>query len=345
MHEGQSLAEALRRYGHSVVVDTVGLPRTSISRNLIRLVNFMFKYAKGFDVVITESFDYNGLLAFFLSISRGIPFVIYVKGFYPEDSLETSLGFMHVLDDWVSEIIFSQADHIAYLSNYLSEKYTLYYHTKKLNLNSLPATIIYHSIDETYFEINEVVVSNQIKRVLFAGNLEFKGKADGVRLLVELFNTYTFDHDVVLSIVGAGKYFSSLRTLVQDSNTNKIIFHGFLSTRELKQLYRDSYVFVYPSFQDALSSVTLEAQAMGLPAVVTNTSGAQEIVVDGVTGFICDPDLDSLYSSISRILDDQALRDRMSIAAKHHIKKNFTWDITAHKFNSILQKLISNYRK
>ncbi len=79
---------------------------------------------------------------------------------------------------------------------------------------------------------------------------------------------------------------------------------------------------------------------MGLPAIVTNTSGAQELVIDGVTGFVCDPDLDSLYSSMSQLLKDHELRNRMSRAAVCHIKSNFTWDVSAQKFNSILLPLM-----
>jgi glycosyltransferase involved in cell wall biosynthesis len=77
---------------------------------------------------------------------------------------------------------------------------------------------------------------------------------------------------------------------------------------------------------------------MGLPAIVTNTSGAQEIVDDGATGIVCDPEIEALEKAITRLLDAQ-LRDKMSHEARRRIKEVFTWDVAASKFVTILNNL------
>ena len=63
-------------------------------------------------------------------------------------------------------------------------------------------------------------------------------------------------------------------------------FLGYRNDGQLAPLYAGSDLFVFPSRTDTLGQVVMEAQACGLPAIVSNEGGPKEIVADGVTGLV-----------------------------------------------------------
>jgi glycosyltransferase involved in cell wall biosynthesis len=86
-----------------------------------------------------------------------------------------------------------------------------------------------------------------------------------------------------LLIVGDGPY---LQTLVQKAKDLPLaIFMGRVEQEQLPDLYRHADLFLFPSVTDTFGRAVLEAQACGLPAIVSDMGGPREIIVDGVTGF------------------------------------------------------------
>jgi glycosyltransferase involved in cell wall biosynthesis len=76
----------------------------------------------------------------------------------------------------------------------------------------------------------------------------------------------------------------------------------------------------------------LEAQASGLPAVVSNIGGPKEIVVDGLTGYVAKAnELDDWVNKISNLIEKISTDDdfifNMSFEAKNNIKERFEWKV------------------
>jgi glycosyltransferase involved in cell wall biosynthesis len=65
-----------------------------------------------------------------------------------------------------------------------------------------------------------------------------------------------------------------------------VIFTGFLEGDDLAQAYASSDLFIFPSTTDTFGNVVLEAQASGIPVIVTNEGGPQENLIPDVTGFV-----------------------------------------------------------
>lgn len=61
---------------------------------------------------------------------------------------------------------------------------------------------------------------------------------------------------------------------------------GRVPNHELPELYAKADVFLFPSEADTFGMSVLEAQACGLPAVVSSVGGPREIIEDGVTGYV-----------------------------------------------------------
>ena len=105
-----------------------------------------------------------------------------------------------------------------------------------------------------------------------------------------------------LVIAGDGPDFSELKKNM--SGDKDIILTGRLAREELPVLYSSADLFVFPSVTDTFGMVVLEAQACGLPAVVSGTGGPREIIKEGVTGSITESmDLNSWVDEINSYID------------------------------------------
>ena len=80
----------------------------------------------------------------------------------------------------------------------------------------------------------------------------------------------------------------------------------------------------------------LEAAACGTPAVGTDVPGLRDAVRDGETGLLVPlGDAAAMAAAIGRLLEDQALRDRLGAGALHWAAR-FTWDAVAADISAVL---------
>jgi glycosyltransferase involved in cell wall biosynthesis len=87
-----------------------------------------------------------------------------------------------------------------------------------------------------------------------------------------------------LIIVGDGPYLEALKA--KAGALPRVVFTGRLSYDELPRVYSQADLFVFPSTTDTFGMAVLEAQACGLPALVSDAGGPQELVVHGRTGWV-----------------------------------------------------------
>ncbi len=90
-------------------------------------------------------------------------------------------------------------------------------------------------------------------------------------------------YEVQLVVVGDGPHLPELHRRYGDAG---IFFTGFLLGEALAKAYASAEVFVFPSTTDTFGNAVLEAQASGLPAIVTDGGGAQEVILQEVSGLV-----------------------------------------------------------
>ena len=96
----------------------------------------------------------------------------------------------------------------------------------------------------------------------------------------------------------------------------RVTFAGRLSDAQMLDRLARCRAVVFPPLQEDYGFVTVEAFA-SRRAVITcrDSGGPAELVVDGVSGFICDPTPESMARALRRLADDPALAERMGTAA------------------------------
>jgi glycosyltransferase involved in cell wall biosynthesis len=132
-----------------------------------------------------------------------------------------------------------------------------------------------------------------------------------------------------LLIVGDGPY---LQTLMEKAKALPlIVFTGRIEQEQLPDLYRCADLFLFPSVTDTFGRAVLEAQACGLPAIVSNMGGPKENIIDGVTGFTaranCVEDFTEKVVHVINLLEnDPEVFRRMRRDARKHVVECYRWE-------------------
>lgn len=120
--------------------------------------------------------------------------------------------------------------------------------------------------------------------------------------------------DVQLIVVGDGPYLASMQQHLQKT---EVCFTGLLQGEDLAQAYASSDIFLFPSSTDTFGNVVLEAQASGLPVIVTDQGGPQENIVNDETGLVVPAhDHQALSSAVMHLLNTPTLLEEMKSNAR-----------------------------
>lgn len=178
----------------------------------------------------------------------------------------------------------------------------------------------------------------------FAGRLT----ADkGVNQLLEAFLKLAAEYKCVkLLIMGDVDNEKSLNVelLNKAKNHPNILFTGRVN--ELEKYYAAADVFVAPSYREGFGLVVIEAEAMGLPAIISNVPGQIDAIVENETGISCEVrNADSLHDAMERMYQDSNLRIMMSQAAEKFVKDKFDQSILFDYLKRHRDEMIMSMKK
>lgn len=159
-------------------------------------------------------------------------------------------------------------------------------------------------------------------RFLYVGRVS---KEKGLDALFAAFDLVrSGGRDAELAVVGDGPYRTALEREVR--GRRDVRFTGVLHGDELATAYASADVFVFPSLTDTLGNAVLEAQASGLPVVVSDRGGPQELVRDGITGLVARGGrAEGFAAAMARLHDDTTLRRAMGKQAVEAARR-LSWD-------------------
>jgi spore coat protein SA len=173
--------------------------------------------------------------------------------------------------------------------------------------------------------------------ILYVGRVE---ERKGIHVLVDAFEQVISKQRprARLRIVGPHSYWDAqpspyYRALAERCAANpRIEFQGpSYDDRQLAATYRCAAVSVVPSvFPEALGLTALEAQASGVPVVVSDAGGLPETVDAGKSGLVfANRNAGQLAEAVLSILGNDDRRRAMGVAAREWVMRTFSWDVIA----------------
>jgi glycosyltransferase involved in cell wall biosynthesis/predicted metal-dependent phosphoesterase TrpH len=165
--------------------------------------------------------------------------------------------------------------------------------------------------DSTFFE--KFGASNGEVRLLYVGRISREKDLD---VLADAYRQLRKEGvPVQLFVVGHGPYSEALAKSLPDA-----FFTGYLKGAELATAYASADIFVFPSTTDTFGNVILEAQASGLPVVVSDSGGPKELVAHKANGLITrSHNVEDFTDAIRVLVTDQRLRERMANSARNSV--------------------------
>lgn len=152
--------------------------------------------------------------------------------------------------------------------------------------------------------------------LLYVGRVS---KEKNLPLLVEAMRHLAHRHTSLhLIVAGEGPYLDEMTTACKGLPCT---FAGYVRGEALSQLYASCDLFVFPSTTDTFGNVVLEAQASGLPVIVTDQGGPSENVIHGKTGLVvCGDDVDALEAGMAEMISTPERIQQMGQAARQYMQ-------------------------
>lgn len=220
--------------------------------------------------------------------------------------------------------LFSKGEFFLPACNYFAERLE--------NLGVNPQKISVHPMgvdtDILKYRQRQKTSGEKIKIITIGRLTEKKGYKYVIKAIAELKKSRT---DFVYWIVGAGHLRQSLEKLGSELGVTECLkFFGSVDSKTVSQLLYDSDIFVLASVtaesgdQEAMPVVIKEAEAVGLPVIVSDHSGLPEAVIDGQTGFIVpEKNAELIAERLNYLIDHPQDRIKMGQKGRELVERKY----------------------
>lgn len=202
-----------------------------------------------------------------------------------------------------------------------------------INLNN------FTGIERDYDFRRQYAMDNE-KIILYVGRLVYeKGIQHLIAAMPKILSNY---HDAKLVIAGKGGMIDDLKAETSSLGLdNKVYFTGYMDSKKVQKMYKCADVAVFPSTYEPFGIVALEAMLAGVPTVVSDVGGLDEIVTHGVDGMKSYAgNSNSIADSVTALLYDHQLATNISKKARQKVKEQFNWEKIAQDTHFTYEKAI-----
>lgn len=221
-----------------------------------------------------------------------------------------------------------KADKIISITNFVKDEILKYY-----NVNSNKINVVYNGFND--FSKDSIELKNISDNILKFSNKSYiltvstispRKNIDG---LIKAFNLIKDKINGDLVVAGKnGWMYEEVFEIVKNLNIeDRVIFTGGINDDELKFLYKNANVFIYPSFYEGFGLPPLEAMSYGIPCIVSNADSLLEVVSDAA--FNINPhEIEEISDGIVKVFNDFELQEDIVNKGFKRIEK-FSWEMCA----------------
>jgi 1,2-diacylglycerol 3-alpha-glucosyltransferase len=181
-------------------------------------------------------------------------------------------------------------------------------------------------------------IPEDVPLLIFVGRI---GKEKNLQLMLHCLHRLSKKQPRFrMLFIGEGQDRARLEQLTRKLQlTEQIQFLGFMTQNVLADYYRAADVFLMTSLTDNQPLVLIEAMINDTPVVGVNVLGIPDMVTHEVNGLIAEPTEDSFSTQLIRIIEDVALRQRLSEGARAYAEQQ-DYRVSGEKHLAIYQQML-----
>lgn len=302
-----------------VTIRRTNLPYVGNLVSRVQLRNWLSSRARAGEVDLIESPDYMGLMPFAVD---GCPVVVRLH--------QTATAMCKYSNQPIPKgIFFYERRTLSKNPNWIGVSHHILSLTQSVfGVSPRRATVIYNPVAPTPSHIPEMPQLPD-KFVLYASQVS---RRKGAVVAAEAARQFMVSHPDTHLVFAGGisregnrPISEHILELVGPDLAGRVHFLGHLERARVLACMRRATAFVFPTQIEALGLVALEAMSCGLPVVCTKNPPGTELVEDGVSGLLADPERPSdLSEKVTRLLDDPALRRWLAEKAGERLVERFS---------------------
>lgn len=279
--------------------------------NRWRLYNWLKRHSRSRAIDIIEVPEYQGMLPF------KFPWCPVVVRLHTPFAAKQRIQFflekrtLRLHPNWIA------------VSEWIGRETQKRYHLKPLHM-----PVVYNPV-KISLQTLQVPFALPTPFVLYAGTVsERKGAfvlAEAAHTFLSSFQDLHLLYVGGLTIENGCRADETIRQILGDRLVERVHFTGPVPHDVVLACMRKARVFAFPSKLEAFGLVPAEAMACGVPVVYSTLHAGPEVIVDGVTGLLADPNSPTdVAEKVMRFLNDQPFSERLGKNAKKAVEERFS---------------------
>lgn len=163
----------------------------------------------------------------------------------------------------------------------------------------------------------------------------------GINELIQAFQKITAEANPVKLLL-VGTFESDLDPLSSETLNEIIVNNCIISVgfqKDVRPYIAISGCLVFPSYREGFPNVVMQAGAMGLPSIVTNINGCNEIVIDGENGIIISvKNSNAIYEAMNKMVVENHFRKKLQQNARQMIVSRYEQQV-------VWESILAEYKK
>lgn len=347
--EGKALHDVQENEGVRVIA--LEMTRTiSLFKDLKALWGFYRLCIKEKPLMVHSHTPKAGIVGMLGAKLAGVPIRLHTVAGLP---LMEAIGLKRKVLDIVEKLTYSCANMVYPNSKGLYDFILNNRFTNKEKLKVI-ANGSSNGIDTSFFDPQQISLEqqSQLKEDLnisvsdfvfvFVGRLV---KDKGINELVSAFSNLK-DHNVKLLLVGP--FEEALDPILPETkkeihSNGNILYVGWQS--DMRPYLSIADALVFPSYREGFPNVVMQAGAMGLPSIVTDINGCNEIIIDNENGVIIPPkDENKLFEAMLSFIDNPFMVERMASNSRKLIvdryEQRVVWNALLEEYRRLEKELL-----
>ena len=185
-------------------------------------------------------------------------------------------------------------------------------------------------------EFRKIPKRDDVFRIVYVGGMSLR---KGVHYLLQAF--YELDlPDAELWLIGSMS--EDVRPFLKIYDNGRVLYKGPYPQKELYKYYSQGSVFILMSIEEGFSNVMVQAMACGLPAICTTNTGGEDIIRNGIDGFIIPiRNVDALKEKIAYLYRYPQVSKEMGKQARKRVESSFTWQHYGDRIIEVYRRILS----